>query len=179
MKYIFQRLRLIGLVVAVSVFSSAVTLGITTALAHGGDTDLLHSCVDDTTGATRMVGDNDTCPGGEHNVDWPKGGLSNVEVVWQTAPQYDDGLSNSIEAGQAQANCPEGKIAIGGGASFSPYGGTANGVDYPIGPSITPFPAVNSSGSAGLATGWKVEQAPNSNGLDPAPTAFAICAKVN
>jgi uncharacterized protein YjbI with pentapeptide repeats len=59
---------------------SLVSIATTTVLAHGGDTSKLHSCVDDTTGAMRMVGENDTCPSGEHNVDWDKNASPSANV---------------------------------------------------------------------------------------------------
>lgn len=57
-----------------TILGMLVCMSTTYVLAHGGDTSKLHACVDDTTGAVRMVGENDTCPSGEHNVDWDKEG---------------------------------------------------------------------------------------------------------
>jgi len=54
------------------ILGTAISLTATLAIAHGGDTDKVHACVDDTTGAIRIVGEDDTCPGGEHSVDWDK-----------------------------------------------------------------------------------------------------------
>lgn len=58
------------LILLAFVAGSLVSIATTAVLAHGGDASKLHSCVDDTTGAMRLVGVNDTCPSGEHNVDW-------------------------------------------------------------------------------------------------------------
>jgi len=79
------------LIVLAFVAGSFLSITTTAVLAHGGDTSKLHACVDDTTGALRLVGENDTCPGGEHNVDWSQ--FSNNGLPFM-CPSCDFGADN-------------------------------------------------------------------------------------
>jgi hypothetical protein len=73
-----RRIKDILFLLAGVILGTGISLTATLAIAHGGDTSKLHSCVDDTTGAMRMVGENDTCPGGEHNVDWDQDAITST-----------------------------------------------------------------------------------------------------
>ncbi len=46
---------------------------VTSVLAHGGDTTLIHACVKTSSGSVRIVGANDTCNGNETALDWSNG----------------------------------------------------------------------------------------------------------
>lgn len=74
----YQQYKNIFFIVLAFVSGSLLSIATTAVLAHGGDTSKLHVCVDDTTGAMRMVGVNDTCPSGEHNVDWDQDAVASV-----------------------------------------------------------------------------------------------------
>lgn len=73
-----RRIKDILFILAGVILGTGVSLTTTLVLAHGGDTSKLHACVDDTTGALRIVGENDACPGGEHNVDWDQDAVASV-----------------------------------------------------------------------------------------------------
>lgn len=62
-----------------ALLGTIVSLSTTYVFAHGGDTGKVHVCVDDTTGAMRMVGENDNCPGGETNVDWDQDAVATIK----------------------------------------------------------------------------------------------------
>ena len=49
--------------------------GGTWALAHGGDRDLVHACVNDESGDIKVVGPNDDCKKNETPLDWNIQGL--------------------------------------------------------------------------------------------------------
>jgi Pentapeptide repeats (9 copies) len=74
----FRRYKDILTLLAGVILGTFISFTTTLVLAHGGNTAKLHTCVDDTTGAMRMVGENDTCPGGEHNVDWDQDAMASV-----------------------------------------------------------------------------------------------------
>src|SRR5688500_14995343 len=63
------------LIVSAFFAGSVVSLSTTIALAHGGDTNLNHGCVNNISGALRIVGASTNCVTGETNLDWSKEGL--------------------------------------------------------------------------------------------------------
>jgi uncharacterized protein YjbI with pentapeptide repeats len=63
------------LIVVAFFAGSLVSLTTTLVLAHGGDTNLIHACYNNSTGAVKIVGENDSCAGGETALDWNKLGL--------------------------------------------------------------------------------------------------------
>lgn len=44
-------------------------------MAHGGDTNLIHSCVKNSNGSIRIVGPNDACGSNETALDWSRNGI--------------------------------------------------------------------------------------------------------
>ena len=71
-----KELALIGSGGAFVIIASSLT---TLALAHGGDTNLIHACVktsNSNNANIRIVGENDTCNNNEVTLDWSKDGSS-------------------------------------------------------------------------------------------------------
>ncbi len=68
----YSQLPLIVLAFLVGSFISTVT---TIVIANGGDPNLIHSCVNNTTGAVRIVALNTTCNSGETALNWNSKGL--------------------------------------------------------------------------------------------------------
>ncbi len=66
-----RRNRLLGALVAGLLTAAAVA---TFALAHGGDTALIHTCVGETNGAMRVVAATETCRSSEYALDWNQQG---------------------------------------------------------------------------------------------------------
>lgn len=62
-------------IIAAFFAGSVVSLTTTLALAHGGDTSLIHSCYKNSTGVVRIIGINDSCGRNETALDWNKEGL--------------------------------------------------------------------------------------------------------
>jgi hypothetical protein len=59
-----------GIIVALTVATAAFGLGVYTS-AHGGDTSRIHGCVDNRTGALRIVGATQNCTAGKETaLDW-------------------------------------------------------------------------------------------------------------
>jgi hypothetical protein len=89
-------------------------------------------------------------------------GLRNVEYVWHT-----ETLENP---GESIANCPSGKIAVGGGGQVT--NGSLLNVSIPTGGGVSQ----GGNGSTTTpATGWKVQNYPGT-GPDGELTAYVICA---
>ena len=64
-----------------------LALGAIGAYAHGGNTALVHSCVQNASGSVRIVGPNDTCRSNETPLDWPK--TVSVVALRQSYPISD------------------------------------------------------------------------------------------
>src|SRR5262245_20483733 len=76
--------------------------------AHGGDTTLIHSCVNAANGDIRIIGANDTCRANQNPLDWPSV-TSGYQIVTHQV---------FIPAGRAQnvnVACPAPKKVLGGG----------------------------------------------------------------
>jgi hypothetical protein len=90
-----------------------IVLGsVTAALAHGGDVNLIHACVNKNTGAIRIVGANSTCASKENPLDW---GI--VGPAGPQGPKGDQGIQgeqglpgNLALAGQM---CPPFQAVVG------------------------------------------------------------------
>jgi hypothetical protein len=114
-----------------AVIGTVATLGllgtgvVAVVSAHGGDASLIHSCVKPN-GQITIIGASASCVGKEAPLDWaiqgepgpagadgeqgppgPAGGVSGLEQVTQS------GGGGAIAL--ATANCPPGKVALGGG----------------------------------------------------------------
>lgn len=59
-------------------FTILLTAGATWAFAHGGDTALIHSCVNNSSGTIKIVSPNTNCANNEIPLDWSPGGAVNV-----------------------------------------------------------------------------------------------------
>lgn len=87
------------LIVIAFIAGTFVSLLTTVALANGGDANLIHSCVNSSTGAVRIVAVSTTCASGETALNWNAKGLpgtgalvanlngaqlSNTDFSWRT-----------------------------------------------------------------------------------------------
>ena len=110
------------LLVALNVFLISL-LSVTWVSAHGGNTAIIHSCVNNTSGEIKIVAANANCPSNYRSLDWgiqgPAGqqgiqgpaGISGLEIV-RTITRVE----NTPRA-DGFAYCPTGKQVLGGGYS--------------------------------------------------------------
>lgn len=75
------------------------------------DNDLIHACVNNQNGATRIVDSRRNCTLREHHVAWRQSGFSGYEVAYDPLFQSDylNGWKDYI------IECPDGKTALSGG----------------------------------------------------------------
>jgi hypothetical protein len=95
--------------------------------AHGGDSGIIHSCVNEASGTIKIVDANDSCHYNWDSLDWNMSGPQGVPG--DAGPQGEPGMSGyevvstgfeSVGSGaDLTANCPAGKVVIGGGAEVS------------------------------------------------------------
>jgi hypothetical protein len=94
-KTVFERL---GIALRSSVFgvtmaATGIVIGVvftTLVSAHGGDSSLIHGCVQSSNGALRIVEVNEQCRGNERALDWNQQGLPG-----QTGPEGEPGAPGS------------------------------------------------------------------------------------
>jgi hypothetical protein len=113
--------------------------------AHGGDSGIIHSCVNEASGTIKIVDANESCHYNWDSLDWNMSGPQGVPGVAGpqgvpgdaglqgepgiAGPQGEPGMSGyevvstgfeSVGSGaDLTANCPAGKVVIGGGAEVS------------------------------------------------------------
>lgn len=78
--------------------AAALLFGVAnTAIAHGGRTDLVHGCIKNTGGATRIVGPSQSCASGEFAKHWaitgPAGPTGPKGNTGATGPAGSDGAA--------------------------------------------------------------------------------------
>lgn len=184
------RLRKVGVVVVVL---AALLATSALVLAHGGDGNLIHACVNPA-GQLRIIGANDTCKSQETALDWgiigppgptgpvgspgPQGDPGPAGATGPAGPQGsqgDPGVSGrevvvpptqTCSEGQCLINiyCPPGKVVLSGGVKV--YGG----IDLNQGPRVVqsyPFSDVR----------WIVEVV-NLGPGDRGVQGYAVCANV-
>ncbi len=122
-----RRNRLLGALVAGLLTAAAVA---TCALAHGGDTALIHTCVGETNGAMRVVAATETCRSSEYALDWNQQGEPG-------APGTPGAAGPAGEKGADGAPGPAG--AAGPAGPSGPAG--ADGAAGPVGPAGPTGPA--------------------------------------
>jgi hypothetical protein len=147
--------------VAVAALVVAAVGGVAYASVPGPD-GVIHGCYEDgghSDGALYVIDSEDTCPEGSTGLDWNQtapAGVAGYEIVvdeW-TAP------SQSYTLMSRDANCPEGKVALGGGG--------ASGYIQFSKPIM----------SGGEAVGWTVQggKTPGSTSENLSVSVWAICA---
>ena len=99
------RVRLLLLVSGATVVASA---GVALA-THGGDSNTLHGCVNNTNGQLRVVATPGTCRTNESSLNWARSGLSSVARVEFSSE------NNSQTRKGAFARCPSDMVVTGGG----------------------------------------------------------------
>jgi hypothetical protein len=89
------------------------------ASAHGGDTSLIHSCVN-AGGRIRIVGATSSCLGDEQSLDWNKqgpAGPSSLSVVLRESSRL---LTLAPGEGDfVTSPCLDGEVVVGGGVTNS------------------------------------------------------------
>lgn len=91
------------LIILAFIAGSFISLATTLALAHGGDTNLIHSCYKTNTGGSfRIVGTNDNCDNNETALDWSRESQQPIwgNIVGTLSNQTD--LQNALDAKQDQ-----------------------------------------------------------------------------
>lgn len=89
------------LIILAFIAGSFISLATTLALAHGGDTNLIHSCYKTNTGGSfRIVGTNDNCDNNETALDWSRESQQPIwgNIVGTLSNQTD--LQNALDAKQ-------------------------------------------------------------------------------
>jgi hypothetical protein len=183
--------------------ATVLVTGVVVAGAHGGGPkrEVIHTCVDDATGAIQIVRGHDTCDAGWSPLDWngkgPKGpqgppgepgepGVKKVEVV-SASTMGLLGRSPIQATLGIGVDCPGDAIATGGGGRTA---GSRNGTNLPgsgAPPLVATYPLEKNSlhdeaEPGDVATGWFAEASslgPNAPGgfeQGQAVTVFAVCA---
>lgn len=156
------------LAVTMLVLGSAATLAAT-------DGDVIHACVDKGSALIRSLDPGDECRKNERALSWnaagpagPSGppGLSGVEIVRGEGRSLPTGVMRPSVT--VSASCPEGKVALSGGATFE-----TNAAFVVLGSPVV--------GDDSVPTGWSSFVTTASGGALPASsnivaTPFAICA---
>jgi hypothetical protein len=162
-----DQLKNLLLIVVACVFGFIGAVAGTMVSAHGGDNNLIHACVRNSSGAIRIVDANASCAGNETPLDWNRavtgGGVSGLEVVSSQSPVIPDGRWSET------VSCPSGKNAFGGGAKFTLADGTTETMGNPI---------TNSYPIGNPPTGWTATL----NVTDGQPvifTVYSICANAS
>ena len=150
----------------------------TFVLAHGGDSGLVHSCVNESSGTIKIVEPNETCANNETSLDWNASPGSSRPVSYykhvETRTCSTDAECNS-HRGFIISHCDPGDVAVGGSAYYVYH-------DIPDNPGryvhreygSFPYPADSSSAAP---TGWQTEvyfQLPTAT-----TSIVAICADIN
>ncbi len=100
---------------------AAMLAGAGIANAHGGDTSLIHSCVNKDSGGIRIVGATSHCLRSEASLDWnkegPPGPSSLSVVLRETSRQLTlaPGAGDVVSSG-----CLSGEVVVGGGPTNIP-----------------------------------------------------------
>jgi uncharacterized protein YjbI with pentapeptide repeats len=98
------------LILLAFISGSFISIFTTLALAHGGDTNLVHSCVKNTLLAhspnIRIIDSNENCTNNETALDWPKTAGSNTPKFpfFCTGCSFDDVYVGSTFAGKDLTN---------------------------------------------------------------------------
>ena len=142
------------IVVLVVVAALLLIGGSTWVFAHGGDVNLIHACVNNSSGTLKIVGPNASCKNNETALDWgivgpagtagPQGPAGPQGELGPAGPAGASGVSGYQVTGgsdpvsespnkTAYAFCPPGETALGGGA----YVGGGDGMvvlhqNYPL-----------------------------------------------
>jgi len=137
-------------------------VSVTYVSAHGGNTALIHSCVNNTSGEIKIIAATANCPSNYHSLDWNiqgPAGISGLEIVTvNSGTQVAARIDVFVE-------CPAGKQVLGGG-----YGTIGSNLDTtistsaPYGPYQWVVTAVTND-YPNVRSGWSVQ-------------AYAICANV-
>ena len=128
------------LMLAVVVLAASLGVG-AVATAHGGDTTLIHACVNKNSGGLRLVGENEECKPAESALDWNiQGPVGPVGPQGLQGPKGDTGAVGPIgtqgELGPQGPAGPKGDPgATGPQGPAGPKGDTgATGATGPQGP---------------------------------------------
>lgn len=159
--------------VAIGVLVGAVSYGGIAAAVH--DTNTIHACADNSTGALRLVKGAEDCRKHETALEWnvegpqgpqgpagpqgEPGGLSGHEVVAKTSITVAPGQEED-----ATVTCPEGKVVTGGGPVFSRWPVLKVKL-FESGPST--------------ASSWRVRVANESTEFDASFDLRAVCVDEN
>lgn len=87
------------------------------ASAHGGDTSLIHSCVN-AGGRIRIVGATSSCSGDEQPLDWNKQGPAGPSFLSVVLRQSSRLLTLAPGEGDfVSSQCLDGEVVVGGGVT--------------------------------------------------------------
>lgn len=85
------------------------------ARAHGGDTSLIHSCVN-ASGRIRIVGPTSSCLGDEHPLDWNQQGPTGPSFLSVVLRESSRLLTLAPGEGDfVTSQCLDGEVVVGGG----------------------------------------------------------------
>ena len=186
----------LALTVAVGLLVASVVV----ASAHPGGTThrVIHSCVDDATGAVQIVNASDTCGQGAHPLYWngrgPRGARGLTGQTGPAGPQGSQGVQGP--QGIPGIRGIQGPPGVSGyeqvvsaftaidssakaqGANCS-AGNEVLGGGFQVSPAFTPFPAFVWFSAQTDNDTWSVQAVDNPDSATPwAIAAFAICANM-
>lgn len=121
-----RKLLAIGVIALVGVLAGSVAYA-----SIPGPDGVIHGCRENNLGLITVIDSAATCPTGWTSVNWNQTGapgISGYEVV--TVSSAASGAFD--EERHATAQCPTGKIAIGGGANISNSGTTTQWPSLPV-----------------------------------------------